>query len=428
MAKDPEGTITSVISWTKKSSLAVLDQGLFAGAHFILNILLARWLEPAQYGAFALAYSVFLLLAAYHSAILTEPMMVFGAGKYRERFQKYLGILLYGHLGLMVPIGLVLLAASILLNRCYSSDVGGGLLGLSIAGPLILLLWFTRRAFYVLARPGWAAAGGSLYLAVLLGTIYSLQISGRLSHTKAFIMMGLSALIVSVFFIRLLRPHWAPASGNPIPAVVASDHWRYGRWAMATAGIMWLPGNIYYLILPALVGLEGVGALKALMNLAMPAMHTMGSISLLLVPILSGRFTTDGITALAGPMKTFLYAFLALAGAYLLVLATFNTQILTLLYQDRYTGYASLVPLVGLVPLAAGVTAVFGGALRAMGRPDRVFWCYLTSSTVAIGAGIPLAATLGLKGALLALPLSSFTTATMMYVSYNGLSTHPREA
>ena len=40
--------------WVGKGSLAVLDQGLFAGSNFMLNVLLARWLAPADFGAFAL--------------------------------------------------------------------------------------------------------------------------------------------------------------------------------------------------------------------------------------------------------------------------------------------------------------------------------------------------------------------------------------
>ena len=43
------------LSWLKKGSLAVLDQGLFSGANFVVNILLARWLTPEEYGAFAVA-------------------------------------------------------------------------------------------------------------------------------------------------------------------------------------------------------------------------------------------------------------------------------------------------------------------------------------------------------------------------------------
>ena len=72
-------------------AVAVLDQALFAGSSFSINILLARWLPPVQYGAFALAFFLFLLLGALHTAVLTEPMLVFGASVYRGRVRAYLG-------------------------------------------------------------------------------------------------------------------------------------------------------------------------------------------------------------------------------------------------------------------------------------------------------------------------------------------------
>src|ERR1700685_915370 len=96
--------------WVGKGSLAVLDQGLFASSNFLLNVLLARWLAPADYGAFALAYSIFLLLLVLHNALLTAPMLVFGSGKYRERFREYLGVLLRVHFTLMLPVAAVLAA------------------------------------------------------------------------------------------------------------------------------------------------------------------------------------------------------------------------------------------------------------------------------------------------------------------------------
>src|ERR1035438_3487461 len=101
--------------WVGKGSLAVLDQGLFAISNFLINVLLARWLAPADYGAFALAYSVFLLLLVFHNAMFSGPMLVFGPGKYRERFPEYLGILLRGHFALMLP-GAALLAAAAFLQ------------------------------------------------------------------------------------------------------------------------------------------------------------------------------------------------------------------------------------------------------------------------------------------------------------------------
>src|ERR1700691_3728197 len=50
--------------WITKGGLAILDQGLISGSNFLIGILLARWLMPEQYGAFALAFYVFLLLSA----------------------------------------------------------------------------------------------------------------------------------------------------------------------------------------------------------------------------------------------------------------------------------------------------------------------------------------------------------------------------
>src|SRR5215831_18117163 len=47
--------------WFKRGTVSAIQQGLFAGSHFVANVLLARWLAPASYGVFALAYSFFLL-------------------------------------------------------------------------------------------------------------------------------------------------------------------------------------------------------------------------------------------------------------------------------------------------------------------------------------------------------------------------------
>ena len=414
-----------LITWIQKGSLSILDQGLFAGANFILNILLARWLEPAQYGAFALAYSLFLLLGVFHTAILTEPMMVFGAGRYAERFQKYLGILLYSHFTLMVPVGLILSAAAFFIGRVYSPDVQKALFGLALGGPMILLLWLVRRAFYVRLQPGWAALGGGFYLGLLLGATYLLWTAHRLSPATAFLGMGLSALLVSLLLIRRLHPKWMMV-GNPTPRMVARVHWSYGRWALGTAGLMWFPGNIYFVVLPAWLGLEGTGALRALMNLVMPMLHTISALSLLLLPLLAHHLR-EGIRRMMHTMKLFFVLFLAGSALYLLGLVIFKFEILKWLYANKYREFSYLAPLVGLLPLGASLTAVLGAALRAMECPNSIFWCYIASSAVALGGGIFLAATLRVQGALWGLLLSSLTTGAMMFVFYRNLHKQRRE-
>jgi hypothetical protein len=106
-------TWSFAVAWAHKGGFAILDQALFAGTNFLVNVLLARWLEPAQYGAFAVAYAVFLLLTTFHTAVLTEPMLVFGAGKYADRFPQYMGLLISGHCWVASLIALLLAVAAL---------------------------------------------------------------------------------------------------------------------------------------------------------------------------------------------------------------------------------------------------------------------------------------------------------------------------
>src|SRR3979409_2012944 len=83
--------------WMQRGAWAVADQALFALANVFLNVALARWLPSDQYGAFAVGYSLFLFICAFHTALLTEPMLVFGPGKYATQPRSYLNLLCRGH-------------------------------------------------------------------------------------------------------------------------------------------------------------------------------------------------------------------------------------------------------------------------------------------------------------------------------------------
>ncbi len=144
-------------------------------------------------------------------------MLVFGPGKYRERFPEYLGILLRGHFALMLPGAALLAAAAFLLGWVYSPAVERAFLALAIAAPFILLLWLLRRAFYVRLNPGWAAAGGVVYLLILLASALALRAAGRLTPATGFLAMAGG------------KPHRLPASSRSAPAHVGYGLIRHPR-------------------------------------------------------------------------------------------------------------------------------------------------------------------------------------------------------
>lgn len=162
--------------------------------------------------------------------------------------------LIYGHWGITGVIALILAVAALLFWQFDSNDMAQGLIGLAVASPLILLLWLVRRAFYVQLKPHWSATGGALYLLVMLAGIYGLYQKHWLSVVGSFLVMGLASLVVGVWLSTLLRPQWGFAGSNPTPSMVLADHWKYGRWSTATTALMWIPGNIYYMLLPLWVG------------------------------------------------------------------------------------------------------------------------------------------------------------------------------
>ena len=82
-------------------------QGLASGSNFILSILLARWLSPEFYGAYAIAFGIYVLLGLIYGALVLEPMSVLGGAAYRHCLRAYCGSLLWTHLAIASVVCLV---------------------------------------------------------------------------------------------------------------------------------------------------------------------------------------------------------------------------------------------------------------------------------------------------------------------------------
>ncbi|MFZ1205988.1 MAG: hypothetical protein WAN97_16875 [Candidatus Acidiferrales bacterium] len=392
--------LTWLLAWGTKGGLAVTDQALFAGAQFALNIMLARWLDPEDYGAFAVAYAVFLLAAAVHTALLIEPMIVFGSGRYLGNRRSYLGIVLRGHWLLTVPSGLVLLGVGFAVRRWYSPPVGHALSALGVALPLILLTWLTRRAFYIELQPGRAAAGGAIFLCGLLALLWWLHAEEMLTPGTAILATGVASLIAAGLHLVWLRPERFQEAKKLGPAEVASEHWAYGRWVLAAVLPSWTLLNFYYVVLPVWFGLKQAGELKAIMNLSMPAIHSLIAFGVLMIPLFVRHLEVGGRRLMRQTVRRVTSVFVAGAGAYFVLLWFFRIQIIHLLYGGKYVEDSGLpVCLVGLAPIATALTVSFGVALRAFERADYLFWANVAASAIAITLGLWLAASWGVLGA-----------------------------
>jgi O-antigen/teichoic acid export membrane protein len=421
--------ITKLSALLQKGSLAVTDQGLFSGANFAVNILFARWLTPAEYGAYSLAYSAFLLLAAIHSGLLIEPMMIFGAGKYFDRFAPYLRRVIAFHAAVLFPISVVLWIVAVALGRVYSPSTRHACEGLVIGSAFILLFWLLRRVFYVLMRPGWGVLSSALYFAALVGSAGALWFTHSLTPFSAFIGMGFASLVSSVLLFGRVAPRVAAAAPLTTFREVAVDHWKYGRWAVASAAVSWFPGHIYYSVLPFWLGLEGAGALRALTNFVMPVLQAIAALNMLLIPSLVRDRREGGMRQMNQTMLRFFALFCAGCVVYLAALWLFRAQVFQLFYGGQYKQFAGWpLLLVGLLPLSGCASAVLGNALRALERPDRMLWAYVASAASTVVIGIPCAMKFGVSGALFGIHCSSLALVATLLLSYWSFAAKDRRA
>lgn len=420
MADFPAGTIplsvddraTSVwshrIAWLGKGFMAVLDQGLISGSNFIITILLARWLGEEQYGAYALAFAIFLLLANAYQALVLEPMCVFGPSNYRDSLREYLGALIWIHLVIAcVPCVVLGLAALVTHLIAPSSALTGALLGVMLASPCILLFWLARRAFYLELCPARAAGGAVFYSLSLVAGLWYLVPRGALSPFRAFLIMAIAATATAAFQLYRLKPVMRLREGPVTVATVARQHWIYGRWALASSVKMWVPWNIYYIFLGGLQGMAGAAELRALLNLAMPIRQTTTAFSLLALPYASGLGHREGWARIKGMVIKTTILFSAGAMAYWAFVSMFRGPIVHLLYKGNYLGILPYIPAVALASIFMNALQGPAVVLRARRSPASVFLIYLASSIVAVAIGLPVTWLFGIQGAVSALIVSS---------------------
>ena len=414
-------TSSALTRWVTKGGLAILDQGLISGSNFLIAILLARWLVPAKYGAFSLAFSVFLLLSYVYQSLLSEPQAVFSGSAYRQCLRGYLKALL-GIQAVVTVFGLVLLggSAAVVYALGKADGLPGALAGVAIASPCILFFWLLRRAFYMNLAPARAAIGAFIYCVLVTGGLFVAYKRALVSPFSAYLLMAIGALGTGFFLLsqvnKVLPPDTAKA---PTAGQAWRKHWEYGRWALAVSVVTWIPYYMYYPLVSAFSGMAQAGQLRALMNLSLPMEQSYTALSILFLPYAARVCREKGISSSGPLVRRITLLFVAGAVAYWALLIPFKGVVFHMLYGGKYTEVAHFIPYVAL-----GTTlwaAAFGPAilLRAIESPDSIFYARIVASVLSLVIGVPATRAFGLWGVVWSIIVANFAAFLIsMYILY----------
>lgn len=394
--------------WCAKAFFALLDQGLISGSNFALGILLARWLGAEEYGAYALAFAVFILLSLVYQSLLLEPMSVYGPSVYRDKLRGYTGTLIWIHIVIALATFLTMGAGALALaHSVHFGSLTSALIGAAIAAPCVLLFWLARRVYYLKLASSQAAVGAVLYSLLLFGTLALLRLQHTMSPMLAFVVMATAALVTSAYLLLRFRPQLSWKASDPDLKQVTHENWEYGRWALVSSIFMWVPWNIFYSLVASFSSMADSGQLRALLNFALPMAQTFGAFSLLFLPHAARLNEEKGWPAVQQNAYRIMALFIAGGLAYWTIVYLFHAQLVDLLYAGQYTGIEHLIPAIGIASLLWGAAQGPAIALRARKEPYSVFVMHFVSALVAIAVGIPATVRFGIDGAVLAILLAS---------------------
>jgi O-antigen/teichoic acid export membrane protein len=405
--------------WATKGGLAILDQGLISGSNFLIGILLARWLVPAEYGAFSLAFSVFLLLSYVYQSLLSEPQAVFSGSSYRQCLRGYLKALL--SIQLVVTIfGLVLLggSAAIVYFMGEADGLAGALAGVAIASPCILFFWLLRRSYYMNLAPARAAMGAFIYFVLVVSGLIVAYKKALISPFSAYLLMAIGALATALFLLTQVKKVLPPDACDPPTARQAwQKHWDYGRWALGVSVVTWIPYYMYYPLVSAFRGMAAAGQLKALMNLSLPMEQSYTALAILFLPYAARVCREKGISSSGKLVRRIIMLFVGGAVLYWGLMIPFKGVVFHVLYGGKYMEVAPLIPYVAL-----GTTmwsAAFGPAilLRAIESPNLIFYARLVASILSLVVGVPATKIFGLWGVVISIIVANIAAFVIsMYI------------
>jgi glycosyltransferase involved in cell wall biosynthesis len=393
---------------------SIADQATFSGTNFALNVLLARWLTSTGYGAFSVAWSVCVILAAVHNALIVEPMTVVGPAEFGTRLGSYLRRVTRLNLATVFVMGLLAAGASVFYRGL---EVRDALSALGLALPGYLLLITCRREQYIIDTPIRAFYLSLGYAALLAAALTALHSTGRLAAWNAALVIGVSfPVALWAMFRRDL-----PLDYQPSPYAlneISTAHWRYGKWLFASALLGVGISDLQVLLLSKMVDLNSAGALRALMNFILPVGQLFTVLSAFALPKLARGMKERGVGL--GLRQSVLYAagVITIAVFYSSALVLLGSPLEHFLYGGRMAAYMGYLPWLALVALLSGIAMAFTTPLRAAQNSQHALFAGIAATVVGLGSSLFLLPHFGLRGAFISLVLANAASALVVVGTY----------
>lgn len=386
------------VTWT------IADQALASATNIGTAVVAARSLDRQAFGAFGLAFTLYLLVLGACRALVTEPLLSRCSRMTATELEPKSPQVIGAAAGVGIVSALLLLVASPLIG----GPAGQALWALAVVLPGLLVQDAWRYYFVTAGRPSSAVWNDAVWCITQLVLLAALASAHAFTLVTVIVWWGLSGVAAGLAGCIVART---------VPALSSTWRWiganrdlgaRYGADFLTASGA----GHGTLLALGAIAGLVALGALRATQVYFGPINVLFGGIYLALVP--------EGARLAADPRR--LHRLMTLASA-ALVAASGTWLVVGLLLPDRagqtlfgasWDGVRTL-----LVPVGVGVLggAVAGGGmagLRALSAAQATLRARVIGLPVLVAAPL-VGATAGARGFAFGLAAATWAGAAIWW-------------
>ncbi len=398
---------------------ALGDQALVSLTSFLTGVVVARSCSREEFGLYALGVVVAAGAVELQSNLLSIPYSVQRQRLDREEARRYAGS------SLMLQATFSLLTAAILrvaasAGHQVTPGLSHVLAVLSLTVACVLLKEHLRRLCFASMHMRRAAVLDGSVGAVQVGALLLFAATGRLSATTALAIAGLSSALVAAPWLWWQRREFSLSTVGI--AGTARRVWSLGRWMSASGVVAVLTNQLYPWLL---AGLHGTGATAvwaasaSITAVANPAIFAMCNY---LAPAAARSCVVGGSPRLRRTIFKVSLLYASAATTFCLLVMAFGARAVGLVYGAGYGKHWTVVSLLALTLIPAGLSGIASRGLFALERPDADFLVGLLSLAIALGCSLWLTRLFGVTGAALSLLITSTANAVGRYWLFLGLS------
>lgn len=230
------------------------DQAVSSFINFAVGFLLARILSVDEFGAFSIAFSIYIGALVFGRALASDPLLIRHSGRSFRHWR----VAADAASGVALLVGVAAALVMAMIGVVLGGHVGAALIIIAFTLPGLLMLDTMRFAFIARHRPERAFACDVAWLLLIVPTLLLVELTGDRSLEIPIIVWGGSALVVVIA---------AHALSGTVPSPrLATMWWRRHRDIApryaAEAMISLIATQVTIIAVGVLAGLAAAGALR----------------------------------------------------------------------------------------------------------------------------------------------------------------------